>query len=200
MLARGSHMSAAVLLTTIVTVLLAILGYIATYWNNIRIGQRQERLKWLNRQIQELYGPLLALTMAGDETWRRFRTVYRKDVPSYFSDDPPPTESDIEMWRHWMKTVFTPINRRAYELVVTRADLLIETTMPPCLLQLCAYVAGFEAVLAKWEIGDYSMHLGVVPHPREALNQYAQRSFESLKEEQAQLLGRRLRLTAAAKN
>jgi hypothetical protein len=188
--------SSAVLLTTAVTILLAVLGYTATYWNNIRISQRQERLKWLNRQIQELYGPLLALSMAGNETWRRFRQVYRKEVASYFFDEPPPTEKDLEVWRHWMKNVFTPINRRAYELVITRADLLIETTMPPCLLQLCAYVAGFEAVLARWEAGDFSVNLGVLPHPREALNEYAQRSFEKLKKEQAQLLGRQFRLTA----
>jgi hypothetical protein len=92
--------SGAVLLTTAVTIMLAVLGYTATYWNNIRISQRQERLTWLNRQIQELYGPLLALSMAGNETWRRFRQVYRKEVASYFFDEPPPTGKDLEVWRH----------------------------------------------------------------------------------------------------
>jgi hypothetical protein len=123
--------------------------------------------------------------MAGAETLRRFRAVYRSDVKSYLRDDPPPTETDLEVWRHWVKMVFAPLNRRAYELVITRADLLIETSMPPCLLQLCAYVAAYEAVLAQWEVGNFSVLLPVVEHPRQALNEYAQRSFEQLKIEQA---------------
>jgi hypothetical protein len=43
--------SGAISLTTIVTIGLAITGYMVTYWNNVRISQRHERLPWVNRQI-----------------------------------------------------------------------------------------------------------------------------------------------------
>jgi hypothetical protein len=66
---------------------------------------------------------------------------------NYFSNDPPPTEEDIQTWRLWMTTVFMPINLRIYELIVSKADLLIERDMPECLRELGAHVAAYQTVL-----------------------------------------------------
>jgi hypothetical protein len=55
-----------VLITTIVTITLALIGYVATYLNNIRMSRHQARLERINRQLSELYGPMLA-TLEGGE-------------------------------------------------------------------------------------------------------------------------------------
>jgi hypothetical protein len=39
----------------------AVGGYFATYRHNLRLAARNDRLDRLNRQLEELYGPLIAL-------------------------------------------------------------------------------------------------------------------------------------------
>ena len=53
----------------IVTVVLAAAGYVITYTNGIRIGNRTSRLKHLSDQIQFLYGPLFSLAHASRQAW-----------------------------------------------------------------------------------------------------------------------------------
>jgi hypothetical protein len=101
-------MSVAFLVTTVVTILLALVGYIVTYRNNLRLSQRQERLARLGRQLSEFYGPLLAISNANEMAWRRFRAEYRSDTPYFFASHDPPTEAELEAWRLWMSKVFVP--------------------------------------------------------------------------------------------
>lgn len=49
------------MLTMIVTVGLAFLGYLATYANGLRLTQRQARLDRVNAQLNNFCGPLFAL-------------------------------------------------------------------------------------------------------------------------------------------
>ena len=57
-------MTDAFFVTTAVTILLAFTGYLATYFNNLRLAQRNQRLERVSRQLGELYGPLYGLTDA----------------------------------------------------------------------------------------------------------------------------------------
>jgi hypothetical protein len=77
-----------------------------------------------------------------------------------------------------------------YELVLSKSDLLIETEMPPCLQELCAHVVGYQMVMKKWEQGDYSEHMSLLPFPQEKLEKYVEDSYNALKSEQATLLGK----------
>ena len=97
--------------TTVVTLLLAFIGYLATYLNNLRLSQRAEKLERVNRQLGELYGPMFALTNASDIAWRAFRSVNRSGK-AYFGDGKPPSESELQAWRLWISTVFMPVNLR----------------------------------------------------------------------------------------
>src|SRR3954469_10283586 len=60
--------------TLLVTVAVAFGGYFATYLWNLRIAQRKDRLERVNRQLSELYGPLLALVTAGTRAFQVWRT------------------------------------------------------------------------------------------------------------------------------
>ena len=57
----------------IATIILAFIGYLVTYLNNLKLSQRTERLERINRQLGELYGPLFALTQSSDRAWKAFR-------------------------------------------------------------------------------------------------------------------------------
>jgi len=182
-------MTDAFLVTTAVTVLLAFTGYLATYLNTLRISQRNQRLERVSRQLGELYGPLYGLTDSETAIWQIFRVRYRPGG-HFFDEADPPTEADLEAWRLWMTTVFAPINNQMYELVLSKSDLLIETETPPCLRDLCAHVVGYQLVMQKWERGDYSENLSLIPFPSDALLKYVVDSYHMLKAEQARLLGK----------
>ncbi len=169
-----------------VTILLALLGYLATYWNNLRLSQHKDKLDRINRQLSDLYGPMFSLTHASNIAWQGFRSKHRPDR-SYFDGTVLP-EEDLAEWRLWMSKVFMPINIQLYDIILTKSDLLIETEMPQCLLLFCAHVAAYQAVLEKWANKDYSEHLSVVGYPGE-IEQYAQRSYAEIKSRQAILLG-----------
>ena len=185
-------MNTQLFVTTIVTIFLAFAGYLFTYINNRRLSQRQEQLQRVNRQLSELYGPLFALSEASNQVFEEFKQRYsRPGGASFFEDSTPPTETDLKEWRLWVTTIFMPKNRRLYDLITSKADLLIEDFMPPSLLQFCAHVTGYELTLKRWEQGDFSEHLSIIPYPGPTLLNYARQSFDYLKHRQAQLLGHR---------
>jgi hypothetical protein len=140
-----------------------------TYRNNLRLAARNDRLARLNRQLQELYGPLLALVHAGNRSWDVFRSQYRPGG-SYWGRPPAPSEQEAHAWRLWVSTVFMPLNRQMRDAVVTHADLLVEDDVKSCLLDLCAHVAAYEAILKRWEEGGYAEHAPPLPFPREDLS------------------------------
>lgn len=181
---------------TVVTIALAFVGYLATYLNNLRLSQRQERLSRVNRQLSDFYGPMLALTETGTQIFNAFmeRAATRPDGRSPFAaGGEPPTSEELAEWRLWVSTVFLPSIQAMRDIVVTKADLLAEQQVPPALLELSAHVSGYEITAAKWANGDYTQHLSVTPFPGEELTRYVRTSFTRLKEEQASLLGHRRR-------
>ena len=88
-----------------------------------------------------------------------------------------------------MENVFMPTNIEMYTAITTKADLLIESQMPECLLELCAHVTAYKPVLKMWSQSDYSEHLSYVGYPNDALLEYTRLSFQELKAEQAKLMG-----------
>ncbi|WP_405528405.1 hypothetical protein OG592_10765 [Streptomyces avidinii] len=180
------------MITVVVTIALAFVGYAATYLNGVRLSQRQERLARLNRQLSDFYGPLFALTEANSRIFGAFmERNARADGRSPFAHEVPPSDDELAEWRLWVRTVFLPNIRAMRDLVIKHADLVGEPEMPPILLQLCAHVSGYEITAARWEQGSYDQHLSVVPFPSEEIAAYASQGFAGLKQEQGRLLGRR---------
>jgi hypothetical protein len=174
------------IVTAAVTITVALLGFLATYANSVRLNQRQARLERINRQLSELYGPMLAIRGANLRAFEEFSKIYDFDNGRFHGG--PPTEEDHEAWRLWVTTVFAVENQRLYKILLTKADLLIDDEMPAVLLDYCAHVLGYEVVLKEWEKGDYR-HLGSVIIFPKRLDEYAKQCFSVLKEEQARLIG-----------
>lgn len=173
--------------TLTVTIVLAFAGYVAKYINDVRIEQRRARLERVNRQLSEFYGPLLSLSYAGGVAWAAADADIRPDDKAPFSEREF-SESEAETFRLWMTNVLMPMNRQLVELILRKADLLEGDKMPRVLLEVCANVLAFEAVLKRWEQRDYTRTWSFVPYPGEQLREYANESFADLKGRQAQLL------------
>jgi hypothetical protein len=185
----------------VVGVLLAFVGYVVKYVNDLRLAQRKDRLDRVNRQLSELYGPLYALNAADSRLWSEFMHLHAPKSQAFWSlTGKPPTDEQAEAWRLWMTTVFMPLNREMRNAVVDHADLLRDSDgMPKCLLDLCAHVAGYETVLERWRSGNFDTHkardnVSVINFPVSELASYIDAAYLELKREQNALL--RMRATA----
>ncbi|MEU9868005.1 hypothetical protein AB0C87_09175 [Actinomadura sp. NPDC048021] len=61
-----------VVVSLVVTVVVAGTGYGATYLTNLRLARRKDHLDRVNRQLGDLYGPLYAQSEAVNRAWRKF--------------------------------------------------------------------------------------------------------------------------------
>jgi hypothetical protein len=176
-------------LTVSVSVVLALAGYVATYVYNLRLAQRKDRLERVDSQLSDLYGPLMALTSAGNSSWLAFRSLYRPGAGAFWEPWQPPTAEEAAAWRLWMTEVFMPLNLQIVDVVTGHCDLLVEREMPQCLLDACAHVAAYRAVLKQWEAGDFTRHTSVINFPSAQILSYASTNYGRLKAEQSSLLG-----------
>jgi hypothetical protein len=161
---------------------------LATYLNSLRLAQRKERLDRIDRQLKELYGPILALVSASRAAYEGFRSICRPGV-RFFADSPGPTDQELAYWRLWMKEVFMPYFEVMAKLITDHADLLDEDEIPDCFLELCAHVAANKAVIKAWDAGDFSRHTAVNYFPEKSLDPYVRTRFTELKKAQAALHG-----------
>jgi hypothetical protein len=173
------------LVTVTSTVILAFVGYIVKYLNDLAIARRRDRLDRVNAQLRLLYGPLFSLSKAGSAAWTSFRNIYKHGEP-YFTESRKPTELELQAWRLWMSNVFMPLNRRMMEAIVVNADLL-EGEMPPEFLELVSHVAAYEVVLARWQLNDFSEHVSTKNFPK-GLADRVRLDYERLRSIQRDLL------------
>lgn len=175
-------------LTLFTTIVLAFIGYLVTYWNNIQIAKVQGQLDLINKRIAEFYGPLYIATQTSERAYKAL--LLKLGKKGVFDDaNAPATERDIAEWRIWLVNVFMPINETIEKLINDRAYLIQEEEMPECLLQFVTHVSGYKALLKKWEKGDYSENVSIIKFPPE-LSKYATQSYKELKTKQLRLIGK----------
>jgi hypothetical protein len=177
------------LIAALTAIAVAAVAGLLSYGHARRLQRRQARLARLNAQLELLYGPLYATLEASRIAYRRFLDKLRPGSASLFEPDAaPPTNEELRLFRQWVQTVSHPRAVRAYDIIIGRADLLVEDEMPACLLQFLAHKSGYDVLVQRWEDGDFAEHLSVVRHPGGELYEYLRRSFTRLKQAQAREL------------
>jgi hypothetical protein len=165
---------------------IAVLGALLSYASTRRLQRAKARLDRLNAQLQEFYGPLYAIFQANHIAHLGFVNTLRPGSSTLFAPDVPPLNDDeLALWRLWAQSTHQHRSSRAYEVIISKAHLLIEDEMPPSLLTFCAHKAGYDVLIERWKQQDYSEHLSVVRHPGDELRDYLRESFTRLKREQA---------------
>ena len=167
----------------------ALMSAFLTYHTTRRLSRHSDQIAFVGRQLSELYGPLLALSRASAASWVEFRKMHGAERRFLFPIEVPPAEEDVHAWRYWLKYVFTPINRRMFDIILAKTDLIEGDEMPQCFVVFCAHVTGYEVTLAKWEDGDYSSLGSVINHPGSPLHDYIETKYKELKLRQTALLG-----------
>jgi hypothetical protein len=166
---------------TALTILLAFVGYLATFWSARMMARRKDKLEQVNRRLNELYGPLYVASQAGNIAYRSLLKKQGK-TQSY-----PILDSEMKEWMLWMTTIFMPLNNVREKIIIEKAYLIVEEQMPHCLLDFVTHVVGYKAVLAKWAEGDYSERRSTIGWPPE-FDSYVAHSYAALKAQQTRLL------------
>lgn len=172
----------------IVTVLLAVAGYLFTYLYGQRRDRWEQQLALVNKQLEEFYGPLYIASQAGQIAYQALLTRLNR-TSDIFGDPDPPSDEVLAEWRVWMRFVFTPINDLRERLILEKAHLIREDEVPNCLLQFVTHVSSYKAILYKWSVGNFEEHIAIIDFPGE-LGEYAARSYRELKSEQLRLVGK----------
>ena len=176
-------------LSLCITVLLAFLGYLATYVNNLALARRRERLDLVSKQLNEFYGPLYLSSKASGIAYQAFKKKLGIVAKDGFAPDASGDTPTMKEWRLWVVEVLMPMNLNQETIILRSAHLIREQEVPQCLLNFVAHIAAWKAVLKKWASGEYSEQFSLVPYPSEVA-EYASLAYQELKAEQLQLIGR----------
>ncbi len=165
----------------VLTVILAFVGYLATFLSARMLERRRDKLDLVNRRLNEFYGPLYVASQAGNIAYRSLLKKQGK-TQSF-----PILDGEMKEWMLWMTTIFMPLNDVREKIIIEKAYLIVEEQMPPCLLDFVTHVVGYKAVLAKWAEGDLTERRSTIGWPPE-FDVYVERSYAALKAQQTRLL------------
>ena len=165
----------------VLTVILAFVGYLATFMSARMLERRRDKLDLVNRRLNEFYGPLYVASQAGNIAYRSLLKKQGKTQSFPILDD------EMKEWMLWMTTIFMPLNDVREKIIIEKAYLIVEEQMPHCLLDFVTHVSGYKAVLAKWAEGDYTERRSTIGWPPE-FDIYVEHSYAALKAKQTKLL------------
>lgn len=156
-------------------------------------------LTYTERQLEQLYGPLMTLLVEGEQAWKECLRALDRDpndprtaeqeltnALSGRSDQPPLTDDQLETWIFWIENAFFPRNDRIAALIAERAHLVegatTEPGLPASYCQFLAHHNSWKLRHQQWREQQipYSW-CWTVPWP-EPFNAEVEETFQALKE------------------
>jgi len=137
----------------VVSIILAIATAAIGYIVNFVDDHRKAKILKANTQVEKLYGPLYAYSVASRRAWDDLHTLAGRST-YYFDDRDMPNAEQVELWRRWMKEVLMPINKKMESTVVDNAQLLDGDTIYPLFVDLISHVESYKATIANWKDTD----------------------------------------------
>lgn len=135
--------------------LLTAIGWFVKFYLDWTLETKKTRLKFLNDQVQYLYGPLTAISKAGNEAVRVFLEDRGRPQNEFFDRDAL-TISDLQAYRNWIKLVGQPNNIRMENVILEHMHLFIAGKMPQIYNQFLAHVSVYKAQIAAWDADPIS--------------------------------------------
>ncbi len=175
------------LLPLVIPLLLALCGYLFTYFYGMRQEGRKSRLARINEQLNQFYGPLLAIVQSSQQAWENFIGKY-DDNPDFYKKQHNPTPEQVAEFHNWMRTVFMPNNNQLHNIIVNSTSLLIEDEIPRVLLDLMAHIMEFRINFEARPDEHAEVAESRSKYPGQPLLKYCEKSFRDLKSEQIRII------------
>lgn len=154
-----------------------------------RAKQRTEAsVKHVERQLEELYGPLAFLLYEGRRTFLDLLDTLGRN--SVFMGGKVLSEKDLKTWLFWAEHIFLPNNEKIKQLLMSKTHLIEGERFPESYIAFLDHYNSWAVNHKRWkeEGVDYSWH-SKINWPIE-FEQEVIATFEALKAKHSALLGR----------
>lgn len=170
----------------------AAMGWFANHWLTARRDEARRRieaqLKFVERQIEELYGPLAASLYEGRRTFLDLlHSLGRNHV---FEGDKPLPPDELKTWLFWAESEFLPRNNQIKELLRSKAHLVEGSSFPDSYILFFDHCNSWAIHHKRWkEQGEVYSLRSKINWPVEFENEVLE-TFQSLKSRHSQLIGK----------
>jgi hypothetical protein len=132
----------AALTATLVSGAFTVLNYYLVWWKENQARKQEAALRNLQRQIEELYSPLLGLIQYGAAV----NEIERQKLPHGARG-----EQEGEIMRYFRERYYLPLNAQMSELIRTKIYLLDSDALPESFQQFLVHAAQFECFHSLWK-------------------------------------------------
>ncbi|MGK7895548.1 MAG: hypothetical protein AB4372_18525 [Xenococcus sp. (in: cyanobacteria)] len=154
--------------------------------------QTEALLKYVERQLEELYGPLAFLLYEGRRTFQDLLDTLGRNY--VFSNNQPLSEKDLKIWLFWAENSFLPNNEQIKEILVSKTHLIEGSCFPESYIAFLDHHNSWFIQHQRWkeEGVEYSWHSKInwpVEFERDCIQ-----TFEMLKAKHSLLVGKLTRI------
>jgi hypothetical protein len=169
----------------------AAIGWFANHWLTARREESRRRveaqLKFVERQIEELYGPLAAALYEGRRAFEDLLQSLGRD--RVFHDDRPLPPDELKTWLFWAETEFLPRNEQIKLLLKSKAHLVEGSSLPASYISFFDHCNSWSIHHRRWkEDGTEYSWRSKINWPADFEDE-ALATFQTLKSRHAALLG-----------
>jgi hypothetical protein len=137
----------------IVAAAIAAVGWLITHLLALRAGTRTLRqtaaLRHIERQLEELYGPLAFLVLEGRQTFRELLASLGRNY--VFLADSPLPHDELNTWLFWIENDFLPRNERIKTLLSTKTHLVEGSAIPKSFLAFLDHHNSWQINHLRWQ-------------------------------------------------
>jgi hypothetical protein len=143
------------------------IGWMVNYYLAILLRRRIEAASFVERQIGELYGPLLGLVGHSDTVYGILRKKLCQPAPGPLEMSKL-TEEDHRVWDFFQEHFFIPINTKIRQLIRDKTHLLENGKMPDSFFVFLEHEAHYACLHPMWQkLNIDSLHVHGPPWPHE---------------------------------
>jgi len=111
--------------------------------------QRSAYLQYVERQLEELYGPLALLVSEGAQTFRDLLGTLGR--PFVFQGNDPLPANELAIWLFWVENDFLPRSERIKDLLMTKAHLIEGEKLPESYLRFLDHYNSWHINHERWK-------------------------------------------------
>lgn len=150
------------LLVATIAASISIVGWII---NHILSGYRDRHnhqlvasIKFTERQLEELYGPLNFLILEGRRTFLDLLELLGRN--HVFLRNKPLSEEELKLWLFWVENDFLLRNKKIKNLLMTKTHLIEGTEMPSSYISFLDHYNSWNINHLRWQKEgiEYSWH------------------------------------------
>lgn len=179
------------ILVALITASVTALGWLVTNLLSQRREEQKARaeasLRYVERQLEELYGPLAAMMYEGRQIFQELLNSLGRSHVFVAGVQLPPDE--LRTWLFWTETSFLPRNRQIRELLVAKPHLVEGAAFPESYIAFFLHESSWRIRHERWvkEQVPYDWH-STVNWPV-AFETDVLKTFHALKIRHSELLG-----------